>query len=290
MKKNSPLDEFQKVLQSSKVGKNKLEVLEKENKELKEIITRKIKEKQKIVVKANNKENKIKFAIVTDTHLGSMYEQIEYLKLFYKKAEDTGYNIILHAGDIIEGWKVYKGQEFEVHKRGWKEQREWFEDQYPIHNNIITKFITGNHDASFKKLVGIDVGPELCRNRKDFIFLGEDYGDVYFQANNDKEFKVTLLHPGGGSAYALSYRPQKIIEQLEGGTKPNMLIIGNFHKSELIPNYRNIISIQGGCFQSQTPFMKSKGLSAMMGGWFIDIDLNEDFNNLTTQFMAFYHK
>ena len=32
----------------------------------------------------------------------------------------------LHAGDVIDGINMYKGHEYEVHKRGWKEQRDWF--------------------------------------------------------------------------------------------------------------------------------------------------------------------
>ena len=152
-------------------------------------------------------------------------------------------------------------------------------------------FITGNHDYSFTKTVGISVGEDLAAAREDMEYLGDDIGSVYFEIpGTDKQCKVTLMHPGGGSAYALSYRPQKIVEQLEGGTKPHLLAIGHFHKAEFIPNYRNIAILQTGTFQSQTPFMASKGLSAMMGGWIVEAEILGDYNIFKTEFISFYHK
>ena len=103
-----------------------------------------------------------------------------------------------------------------------------------------------------------------------------------------KSIKFSLLHPGGGSSYALSYRPQKIVEQIEGGTKPNVLAIGNYHKSDWLPSYRNVSVLQVGCFQRQTPFMLTKGLAAMVGGWILEIGMGDGCSRQRAEFFPFY--
>ena len=73
------------------------------------------------------------------------------------------------------------------------------------------------------------------------------------------------------NSYASSYRVQKIIESLQGGTKPNILICGHTHKS-LYLFERNIHAISAGCMQFQTPFMRGKKLSAHTGYWIIEFE------------------
>lgn len=60
---------------------------------------------------------------------------------------------------------------------------------------------------------------------------------------------------------------------MEADSKPNILAVGNYHKIEYF-FYRSIHAFQTGTFQSQTPFMRGKGLSAHMGGWIITIDVD----------------
>jgi DNA polymerase II small subunit/DNA polymerase delta subunit B len=291
MKEKEPLSEFKKLFEQSKDGQKKIAQLEQENKQLKTIVKKHVQDQKKIIIKSKSKTDKIKFGVIGDTHLGSLCEKIDYLNIYYNELEERGITTVLCAGDLIDGWNIYKGQLFEQHKRGWKEQKSWFVEQFPVRQNIKTKFITGNHDSSFTKTVDIEVGKELAAAREDLEFIGEDIGDVYFQVpGSDKQCKVTLIHPDGGTAYALSYKPQKIIEQLEGGSKPHLLVIGHFHKAEFLPNYRNVACLQAGTFQSQTPFMKRKGLSAMMGGWIVEAEILDEYNIFKTEFVSFYYK
>jgi hypothetical protein len=121
----------------------------------------------------------------------------------------------------------------------------------------------------------------------EYEFLGEDQARVQFETPNGT-FTLGLLHPGGGSSYALSYRPQKIIESLEGGSKPNMLAIGHHHKAEMLPSYRNVCGVQVGTFERQTPFMARQGLAAHVGGWVIEVHVGEGCNRIKGEFVAFY--
>lgn len=93
---------------------------------------------------------------------------------------------------------------------------------------------------------------------------------------------------GGGTAYAVSYRPQKAIEQMEGGRKPNMAAFGHFHKAEFLPAYRNVCGIQTGCFEWQTPFMARLPTAAHVGGWIVQVQPGKSYNVVKAEFVAFY--
>jgi hypothetical protein len=146
--------------------------------------------------------------------------------------------------------------------------------------------ITGNHDQSFKTAAGAPVG-RLIAEATGWKFLGEEQARVEWQTPAGA-FSLQLIHPGGGSSYALSYRPQKIVESLEGGTKPDMLAIGHYHKAEMLPSYRNVCGVQVGAFQRQTPFMARGGLAAHVGGWIIEVAVGDGHNRIKGEFIAFY--
>jgi hypothetical protein len=85
-----------------------------------------------------------------------------------------------------------------------------------------------------------------------------------------KRTTLVVMHPGGGSSYAYSYRPQKIVESLSGGEKPGVLIIGHYHKlsCNLI---RNVWMLQAGTTMDQSVFMRKKGLEAHVGGFIVTL-------------------
>lgn len=235
--------------------------------------------------------NTIKFGVIGDTHLGSRFEALDPLQSLYGAFEAAGVKDVLHAGDVLDGHKVYKGQEFELHAHGWAEQRDWFIKHAPRISGITTHFITGNHDGSLKKAAGVDVGGELADRRPDWNFLGEDHATIDFKTENGRKYRVGLIHPDGGCSYALSHRPQRITEQIEGGSKPNLLCIGHYHKAEFMPSYRNVAVIQVGCTQWQTPYLVRKGSAAHVGGWIVTVTVQDHrslSNSIQAQFIAFY--
>jgi hypothetical protein len=241
-----------------------------------------------MVLEVPTDRNAIRFGLIGDTQFGSLYEAKDCLKAFYDRIAKEGISLVLHTGDVLDGHRVYKGQEFELHALGWQKQRDWFAQMAPKVDGVTTYFITGNHDLSLKKLAGIDVGPELEHVRPDWKFLGEDSGTVTLTTKEGQELVVMLLHPGGGSAYAVSYRAQKIVEQIEGGRKPHIIGIGHYHKADFMPSYRNVGVIQSGCFQFQTPFMLTRGLAAHVGGWILRVVPGDYQTAISAEFVAFY--
>jgi hypothetical protein len=181
---------------------------------------------------------------------------------------------------------MHKGQEFEQQDIGWDAQATRFCKEAP--DTLPTRFITGNHDESLKKLAGMRPGEELARRRPDWEFLGSCSGRVELAAGKGRSCIVDLMHPGGGSSYAISYRSQKLVESIEGGTKPDVLLIGHYHKAEWMPSYRNVCVVQSGCFQWQTPFMRDLALAAHVGGWIITVRMGRGSNVYGGRFVAFY--
>jgi hypothetical protein len=239
-------------------------------------------------------DNTIRFAVCGDTQFGSLYEAAEEFRAFLALCGSLGVSTVLHTGDVLDGHGIYRGQEFELHKHGLDAQLAWFEEVAPSGpDSPDVYFITGNHDASFAVRVGVDIGAAINARNPHWHSLGRDSGRVMLRSADGRGYEVMLLHPGGGTAYALSYRPQKTVEQLEGGHKPQMLCIGHYHKAEYIPSYRNVAVIQSGCFQWQTPFMVRGSIAAHVGGWIIEVmpgGPDALYNIVKPQFVSFYNR
>jgi hypothetical protein len=230
--------------------------------------------------------DEFRFGLVGCTHFGSLYCNSKALEGFYAYVAGEGIDTIYHGGDVLDGHRVYRGQEFELRDVGLDQQIERFKKFKDC--GIRTRFITGNHDQSFKTLAGVPVGKIISEAKgNQWEFLGEEQARVKFKTSAGN-YELMLIHPGGGSSYALSYRPQKIVESLEGGTKPNMLAIAHYHKAEFMPSYRNVATIQTGTFQMQTPFMARQGLAAHVGGWIVNVKVGAKFNTVRAEFVAFY--
>jgi len=209
---------------------------------------------------------KLKFGTVGDTHLCSKEQQITHLNTFYDICEKEGITEIYHTGDIVAGDGVYRGQRFETFYQSLDDQANYVIDHYPNRKKIKTHFITGNHDYSYFKQVGADIGKMIAREREDMIYLGRLGAYVELREN----IKMHLLHPDGGGSYAKSYKPQKLIENYSSENKPNILLLGHFHTSMYFFT-RNVHAFVTGCFEAQTPFLQRKGLHPEIGGWIVEI-------------------
>lgn len=227
----------------------------------------------------------LKFAIIGDTQLGSKYTQWTHLKNFYDICEEEGITDVYHTGDITDGLKMRTGHEYELYAVSADDMLNDVVLHYPKRKGITTHFITGNHDASIYKHVGYDIGEAISRQREDLEYLGRDCAVVYLTPN----CKLELRHPWDGTAYALSYKIQKMIETMESDSKPNILAVGHYHKAEYL-FYRNVHALQTGCFQGQTPFTRGKGISVHLGGWIVTIKVDKTgtIKSFEPRFIPYY--
>lgn len=225
------------------------------------------------IVNLDTKQKTITFGLIGDTHFNSKYCQITYLHKFYDLCKQQGITTIYHAGDIDDGENMRPGHAYENYTQGADEHINEIIKNYPCVEGIDTYFITGNHDASYRKHCGFDIGRQIEKERKDLHCLGRDLAII----NITPKISMMLRHPWTGSAYALSYRPQKMIEAMEAGcvNKPDILCIGHFHKMEYL-YYHGVHTLQTGCFQSATPFTVGKGISVSLGGWVVSVRLDSN--------------
>lgn len=227
----------------------------------------------------------IRFGLIGDTHFNSKYAQITYLHDFYSICAEEGISDVYHTGDIDEGEQMRVGHQYECYNQGADDHVSEIVARYPSHEGITTNFITGNHDASIYKKCGVDIGKAIAQKRPDMRYLGRDWAKVKLTPNCILE----LRHPWDGGAYALSYKPQKMIESMEADSKPNILAIGHYHKVDYM-FYRNVHCFLTACFQSQTPFTRGKGLSVHMGGWMVTVrvDALGHVLRIIPEFVPFY--
>jgi len=214
-------------------------------------------------------DTRIRFGVISDPHFGSKYAQYTLLHRTFDIFRQEGITTVRCPGDITEGWKMRPGHEHEVHAFGADEQVDFAVKVWPD-NGIVTEFITGNHDASHIRNGGIDVGRMIAARRKDMNYLGMANAKVYLTPN----CSVELNHPLDGASYALSYAPQKTIDAMSGGDKPSILLNGHHHKMFYML-YRNIHALECGTLEAQTPWMLGKRIAANVGGWIVEVHVND---------------
>lgn len=211
-----------------------------------------------------------KIGIVSDTHLGNNHQQLHLLNEAYKMASEREVPTMLHVGDMVDGdyTDIRKEQFKELFLFGYDEQAGYVTDMYPEVDGITTYYILGSHDETHYKRDKATINFLLDRTRKDMVYLGQDVG--YLNLNG---VKITLDHPGGGSSKGLSYKPQTRIEELSTGYKPNILLIGHYHKSYYF-THRNVRGILVPALCGKTKFQQKMGLKNVIGVRFLDIYSN----------------
>lgn len=225
----------------------------------------------------SRKDNTFVFGALGDSHLGSKYERLDVLNDLYDYYARQGVDRVFHTGNWIDGDEPKNRHDIAIH--GMEQQIEYLVKNYPLRKGIETYAVTGeDHEGWWTRSEGINIGKRTQQSmreagRKDWHDIGFMEAHIKLVNANSGEFAVlTVVHPGGGSAYALSYSIQKIIEALEGGEKPAVGLYGHYHKL-WAGNIRNVWVVCTGCQQDQTVFMRNKvKQEAHVGGTMIELE------------------
>ena len=225
----------------------------------------------------SRKDNTFVFGALGDSHLGSKYERLDVTNDLYDRYAAVGVDRVFHTGNWVDGDGHLNRHDLAVH--GMEEQFAYLAKNYPARKGITTYAVAGeDHEGWWTRSEGIDVGKRAEQTmrehgREDWVNLGFMEAHVRLvNANSGKEAILAVVHPGGGSAYALSYSIQKIIEALEGGEKPAVGLYGHYHKL-WAGNIRNVWVVCTGCGQDQTVFMRNKvKQEAHVGGTMVELE------------------
>jgi hypothetical protein len=220
----------------------------------------------------SRKDNTFLFGAAGDLHAGSKYCRWDVREDLYKQFIDAGAQCSFDTGNWIDGEARFNTYDLEAH--GLDVQCKLLARNHP--RGLHTYAVWGaDHEGWYVNREGIDVGRY---NESIMREAGHEWTDLGFMeahillrnANSGKTQLMAVCHPGGGSAYALSYSIQKIVESLEGGEKPAVGLWGHYHK-QWAGNIRNVWCIQTACQQDQTPFMRQRRLEAHVGGTLVQL-------------------
>lgn len=218
------------------------------------------------------------FGFTTDNHLCNRHSRLDVLNAAYDHFEREGISIVYNAGNWVDGEARFNKTEL-VTAPGMDHQLDYLIDNWPVREGIETHYIAGDdHEGWYQQREGIEVGRYLQlrseqAGRYDLKYLGYGEADVRLSFGLGSSV-MRVVHPGGGSAYAISYTDQKRVESYQGGEKPQIELVGHYHKF----NYgypREVHTLQGGCTVDQSMFMRKKRLQAHVGYSVIKIKQDE---------------
>lgn len=219
-------------------------------------------------------DNIFRFGAFGDLHAASKYARWDVREDLVRRAEAFGAQCIFDTGNWIDGEAPFNRYDLEC--IGMDAQMRLLAARHPKTTLPIYAVTGDDHEGWYAKREGVDVG-RYCEavmrpEGHNWTNLGYIEADVLLRnANTGATSVLRVMHPGGGSAYALSYRPQKIIESLEGGEKPAIVLMGHYHKIDC-GLVRNVWYCQTGTQQDQTPFMRKRAIEAHVGGFLIEAE------------------
>ena len=216
----------------------------------------------------------LKFALVSDTHLGNKMSAKKELADFYKKAGDEWVEAFIHCWDLVDGtWNVFKWQVYELENVWYDEQLKTAVNDYPYYWDIKTFVVGWNHDESFLKENGANIIKNIASLRDDII-------DMWFYDARIKLNWVTINphHAWKWQAYAKSYHMQKLIENIDPRNQPD--VFASWHRHDaLYMAYRNIHSFLPWAFLHQNLLAKRFNLGTTIWWRIVEVNLKDDWTS-----------
>ncbi len=222
-----------------------------------------------------SKKTNFKIMAISDTHIGSKYSRIDYLKKLYKLAEKLNIDFIVHCGDILAGVHFDQKLDSDLIAKTFHQQLELFAEVYP-QSYIPTYMISGNRDQDqFGNKEELE--KYIQKYRQDLKYLG-----------NDRRFltigplKMELLHKSSMSGKNMDSLKNHV-DDLQNDLV-NIIFRGHYHKFNTM-DYNNTLFAQIPCLFDNPEYHLDKiRFYGLLGALFIDCDLSEEFE-YKTQFM-----
>jgi len=238
-------------------------------------------------------ETEIVFGVASDLHFGSKHCQITALNTFCEICKKKGVKHMFSPGDVVAGYNVYPGQQFDVYALSAQEQES------SVVTNLPTGFewylLGGNHDYAFiKRGGGHNPVLSIASQREDCHYVGFDQAIIPILNGVD----LSMWHPSGGVPYSVSYRLQKGVEQIAYSELTNIvrgvkdkptirfILSGHLH-IQMQALFGSIFGCQCGTFEGQTNYLQRKNLVPNIGGYIIKAELGR--NGLLRNFEAKFY-
>lgn len=206
----------------------------------------------------------LRIGLVSDTHLGSKFEQLSALRAFYTMADAEPVDFYVHAGDLVQGSdRMHLGMELEVHAHGADAQARYAAAVYP-RSPVKTYIVGGNHDHSFHKDGGQNIVRQIADLRDDLVFAGQDA--AYLSVEGLRSY---VIHPDGAGSIL---RTRRIVEGLQRGI--GLVLVGHYHSYQAF-THKDVFVLQLPAFQGQYAWMARRGLVPDIAGLILDVWLDD---------------
>lgn len=229
---------------------------------------------------------RIKIGVFSDAHIGVKEFDEPFFRYMAQRFKQEKVERILNVGDILEGMSGREGHVYQLTHIGLENQIDYAIRLLNLLPKVPILGINGNHDlwAKQKRDIGANVGKMIAQRVENYHHLGDWEADIL--ANG---LRIRLFHPADGTAYAISYKIQKYVEQLNPGTKPALILEGHYHKA-LYMFLRGIHCFECGTLSGQTEWMRGKKIQANKGFWILDAEFGKKgrLGRITPEFYPGY--
>jgi predicted phosphodiesterase len=212
--------------------------------------------------------NRVKFGYYSDPHVGEKHfsEALWLRMISYFKRQKI--ERVYCPGDNLEGMSGRPGHIYELTHIGATAQLDYASQLFAAGDNLQFFITDGNHDLWYKNKnnSGLLPGAELQHRNKNVTYLGEWEAVVTLGNGVD----MLLFHANDGTAYADSYKIQKLIDSLEDNNRPQIILSGHYHKQVEVFR-RNVFGFECGTLCGQTRWMRGKKIQAHKGFGIIEI-------------------
>lgn len=236
----------------------------------------------------DNDSKEFNALIISDTRLGSKYQQLSRLNFAYLEAQRQGIDKVIHCGDLTEGLYNLKSPFYQsLFLDTTDSQVDYVIDHYPYIEGIKTYFITGDQDATHTKRNGVDIGKLIANERDDMIYLG----NMRCLLNINK-MKVLVQHLKVGAfdrAKTISYKPQEAIYSMRSEEKVDIILDGHILASEQLTE-RNMRELAVPSIVATTPRIRNSAIPHNVGFIILRTTLSKDgkLKDFSATFSPFY--
>ena len=130
-----------------------------------------------LIIKERINDNKV--LVVSDTHIGSTYENLEMIEVAYQFAREHNITSIIHCGDLIHSnLQDVNGKYVDQFR-----QLHHLIDHYPYIEGITTYIILGNHDYNTFHAPNTFL-LNILKERNDFNILGHKQAYISWNGIN----------------------------------------------------------------------------------------------------------
>lgn len=234
-------------------------------------------------------EREFNALVISDTRLGSKYQQLSRLNFSYLEAHRNGFDKVILLGDITEGLYSLKSQYHDtLFLDTTEKQAAYVINNYPYIEGMTTYFITGDQDMTHtKKKGGVNVGRLISEVREDMIYLGDMRCTL-----NVRKMKILAQHLKIGNfdrSDTISLKPQKSIYAMRSEEDVDIILDGHILASEQITE-RGMREIAVPSLVATTPRIRKSAIPHNVGFVLLKTKLTKDgkYDNMEAIFSPFY--